>query len=204
MLFDEMDKEKLKYYFSKFGNGEFLGPHYILKKSKNKIKIKGNNESVYDLPYYFIMSSENNKIKGKIYVPKDLDFETNIEIKKENKKQKYIELTLEGKGYFKANYFFFIGDIENEHGKIKTKKPKTIDENDKNYFSFLKGELLENLNFFDDFKKELIYKVSLNIKVKLNKEEKKVIPVREIKIKKEIIKDNQKSEEEKEIIVEEK
>jgi hypothetical protein len=168
MLIRNFD-ENLKYYLQKFGKGEFIGPHYIFKKSKN-IKIKGNFESVYDFSYLFIKEAKNNKIDKKaiILVPKDLNFKTDLEILKEKIETRYKKLEVKGEGFFEAPYFLFFGKVENEFGKMQTKKPRSIkEEGDKNYFSFLKvdttSEFMDKLKL-PEFKKELEYKVNINIK----------------------------------------
>jgi len=170
MLIRNFDNKLLSFYIRKFGRGNYEGPMYLFKKSKNKIGIKGNPESVYDFSYFFVRSSEENKIKNSatIFVPKELDFQTSFDIINEKTKIKYKELKVSGKGFFKADYFIFFGEIENEFGKIKTKKVnKPKEESDKDYFSYLKGniseEFFKKLNLMD-FKKELEYKVLINTK----------------------------------------
>jgi len=170
MLLTGFNEKALQFYIHKFGRGKFIGPHYLVKKNKNKVKIKGNTESVYDFSYFFLSLSDKNKINKKaiILVPKILKFETNFEILKEKVETRYRKLEVSGEGFFKADYFIFLGKLENEFGKIQTKKPKGIkEENEKDYFSFLnvdsKEELLSKLDL-PDFEKELEYKATIEIK----------------------------------------
>jgi hypothetical protein len=206
MLFDNINEEnkiKIKYLISKFGIGEYFGPVFEAKKGK-KLKINGNFSSNYDLVSYFMSLSDKIKIKkGKFFVPKDLDYETNLTIKKEKVKSIYREIDVEGEGYFKADYFIFIGDMENEFGKLKSKKKDPQDENDKNFLKIVEISLKKDVSFPYDFEEEFKYKTKIIIKKidlkgleKLPASEKRLKAKREIKIEKEVIIDGKTKREE--------
>ena len=211
MLFDDIGQEKIskiKYLISKFGVGEYFGPVFEVKKGK-KLKINGNFSSNYDLVNYFMNLSNKVKIKkGKFFVPKDLKYETNLNIKKEKVKSIYREIDVEGEGYFKADYFVFIGDMENEFGKLKTKKKDSQDEEDKNFLKAVEISLKKDVNFPYEFEKEFKYKIKINIKKidlkgleNLPANEKRLKAKREITIEKEIIIDGETKKEKLELTI---
>jgi len=211
MLFDNINEEnkiKIKYLISKFGVGEYFGPVFEAKKGR-KLKINGNFSSNYDLVSYFMSLSDKIKIKkGKFFVPKDLNYETNLNIKKEKVKSIYREIDVEGEGYFKADYFIFIGDMENEFGKLKAKKKDPQNEEDKNFLKIVEISLKKDVGFPYVFEKEFKYKVKIVVKKidlkgleNLPANEKRLKAKREIEVEKEIIIDGETKKEKIEIIL---
>ncbi len=205
MLFEEINeknKKKIKYLVSKFGVGTYYGPVFEVIKGK-KIKINGNFNSNYDLTSYFLSLDEEVKIKkGKFFVPKDLEYNTTFEIIKEKKGKIYNEIEVKGNGIFNADYFIFIGEIENKFGKLKAKKKDSQNEEDKNFLKSIEISLKKDTFFPFDFKEKLSYKILIKIKKidlkgieNLPAEEKRMKAKREMEIEKTINIDGEKREE---------
>jgi len=204
MLFDNpsKNKEKIKYLISKFGRGEYYGTTFKANKGR-KLKIGGNFESNYDLTNYFMSLSNTIKIKkGIFFVPKDLEYTTNLNIIEEKEKTIYKQIKVEGEGFFKAPFFIFIGEMENEFGKLKTKKKDSQNkEDEKKFFKITELSLKKDTPFPYEFNSDFEYLTKIIIrKIHFNNSNtninQRLNVIRDLKIIKEIkIDENTKKEE---------